>query len=138
VLRCEAEVYRAVQGYAGFAPVVAEHFGADVSFLILNLLGRNLRDISSSLGSFGLKTTLMIADQLLCSLQYLHTCGFVDCDLTPDNICLGLGPSSNSVFLIDLGLAIAISRPNGAAEKGQVPFRGTPAFGPSQHTRESR
>jgi serine/threonine protein kinase len=127
-LRSESRVYQSVQGHAGFATVLAEHFGSDVSFLILNLLGRNLRDITASLGPFGLKTILMIADQLLCSLEYLHSCGFVDCDLTPDNICVGSGPSSNSIFLIDLGLALEIGRPPAGFEKGPIPFRGTPAF----------
>jgi serine/threonine protein kinase len=127
-LRSEARVYEAVQGQAGFASVLAAEYGPDLSFLVLSLLGQNLRDIGASVGPFSLRTVLMIADQILCSLQYLHLCGFVDCDVTPDNICVGSGSSSNSIFLIDLGLAVTFGRPLPPGEKGRLPFRGTPAF----------
>jgi serine/threonine protein kinase len=126
-LQTEARVYHAVRGHVGFVSVLAEQFTPELSFLILSRVGRSLHDISRSHGPLNLKTILMIADQVLSSLQYLHLKGFVDCDLAPDNICVGAGSSINSIFLIDFGLALDF-RSACHVEKGSLPFRGTPAF----------
>jgi serine/threonine protein kinase len=123
-LRTESRVYHAVRGHVGFVTVLAEQFAPELSFLILSRVGRSLHDISKTLGPMSLKTILMIADQLLASLQYLHLRGFVDCDLAPDNICVGAGSSINSIFLIDFGLALDFR----SATQSSLPFRGTPAF----------
>lgn len=40
---------------------------------------------------FSLKTTLLVADQMLRTLSFLHSHNFVHRDIKPDNMCVGLG-----------------------------------------------
>jgi serine/threonine protein kinase len=84
------------------------YFGeeGDYNVLIMDLLGPSLEDLFSFCGrQFELKTVLMIADQLLSRVEYLHTKNYIHRDIKPDNYLIGLGRRSNTVHLIDFGLA---------------------------------
>ncbi len=72
----------------------------------MDLLGPSLEDLFSFCGrKFQLKTTLMVADQLVTRVEYVHSKNYIHRDIKPDNFLIGLGKRSNQVFLIDFGLA---------------------------------
>ncbi len=74
--------------------------------MIMDLLGPSLEDLFSFCGrKFGLKTTLMVADQMITRVEYVHSKNYIHRDIKPDNYLIGLGKRSNQVFLIDFGLA---------------------------------
>jgi casein kinase 1 len=52
-----------------------------------------------------LKTVLMLADQMISSVQYIHSKNYIHRDIKPDNFCIGRGSKGNQVFLIDFGLS---------------------------------
>eukprot|EP00968_Pinguiococcus_pyrenoidosus_P013924 scaffold1272_cov250-Pinguiococcus_pyrenoidosus.AAC.16 len=54
---------------------------------------------------FSLKTALMIAEQLIARLEYVHTKHFIHRDVKPDNFLIGLGRRQNLIYVIDFGLA---------------------------------
>ncbi|XP_076933921.1 casein kinase 1-like protein 7 isoform X2 [Bidens hawaiensis] len=56
-------------------------------------------------GKLSLKTVLMLADQLLNRVEFMHERGFLHRDLKPDNFLMGLGRKANQVYAIDFGLA---------------------------------
>ena len=54
---------------------------------------------------FNLKTILMIADQMLLRIEYIHHKSFLHRDIKPDNFLIGLGRKANLIHFIDFGLA---------------------------------
>ena len=84
------------------------HFGeeGDFNILIMDLLGPSLEDLFNYCGrKFQMKTTLMLADQLITRIEYVHSKNYIHRDIKPENFLIGLGKRSNQVFLIDFGLA---------------------------------
>lgn len=78
----------------------------ECSFLVLDLCGPNLEDLFNYCNRhFSLKTIIMLADQMLCRIEYLHSRGYVHSDLKPENFVLGRGPFGHIVYLVDFGLS---------------------------------
>jgi serine/threonine protein kinase len=74
--------------------------------MVIDLLGKSLEDLFVACGHrFSLKTVLMLADQMLSCVEYIHNKNFIHRDVKPDNFMMGLGDASNQVFIIDFGLA---------------------------------
>uniref|UniRef100_A0A7S4USZ4 non-specific serine/threonine protein kinase n=1 Tax=Paramoeba aestuarina TaxID=180227 RepID=A0A7S4USZ4_9EUKA len=76
------------------------------NLMTMDLLGPNLEDLLTYCNrSFSLKTILMIADQMLRRLEYIHIKGIIHRDMKPDNMLVGTKRSSGIIYLIDFGLA---------------------------------
>eukprot|EP01006_Ploeotia_vitrea_P045202 TRINITY_DN66919_c7_g4_i1.p1 TRINITY_DN66919_c7_g4~~TRINITY_DN66919_c7_g4_i1.p1 ORF type:complete len:344 (+),score=154.63 TRINITY_DN66919_c7_g4_i1:38-1069(+) len=78
----------------------------DYNVLILELLGPSLETLFNYCGrKLSLKTVLMIAEEMICRVQAMHSRNYIHRDLKPDNFLIGLGKYANRVYMIDLGLA---------------------------------
>ncbi|GLT25457.1 hypothetical protein SLA2020_005840 [Shorea laevis] len=102
----EAKLYNILQGESGIANIKWCGVDGKDNVLILDLLGPSLEDLFVYCGrKFSLKTVLMLADQMLSRIEYLHSRGFLHRDIKPDNFLMGLGRKANQVYIIDFGLA---------------------------------
>ncbi|KAH8383199.1 hypothetical protein KR009_007267, partial [Drosophila setifemur] len=102
----EARIYEILQGGVGFPRL--RHSGTEgvYNVLVLDLLGPTLEDLLNFCArTFSMKTTLMLADQILTRVEYIHDKSFIHRDIKPDNFLMGLGRHRTQVFMIDFGLA---------------------------------
>ncbi|XP_044463893.1 casein kinase 1-like protein 3 [Mangifera indica] len=102
----EAKIYKHLQGGSGVPSIKWYGVDGDDNVLVLDLLGPSLEDLFVYCGrKFSLKSVLMLADQMITRIEFVHSKGFLHRDIKPDNFLMGLGRRANQVYIIDFGLA---------------------------------
>ena len=100
----EAKLLKLLQGSPGVAEVY--YFGVEHDFAVMamELRAPSWEDVFNLCRrKLSLKSTLMLADQLLLRIEYFHSRYYID--IKPDNFLIGRGQRSNIVYIIDFGLA---------------------------------
>ena len=103
----ESKVYGTLQGGTGIANM--RWFGAqgDYNGLIVDLLGPTLEELFDRCNRrFQLQTVLMIAEQLVERLEFLHSKSYILRDVKPENFLIGaVGALQSVIHVVDFGLA---------------------------------
>ncbi|KAL9242333.1 hypothetical protein vseg_016345 [Gypsophila vaccaria] len=117
----EAKVYNLLQGGSGIPSLKWSGVDGDDHILVIDLLGPSLEDLFVYCGrKFSLKTVLMLAEQMITRIEYVHSKGFLHRDIKPDNFLMGLGRKANQVYIIDFGLA---KRYRDSTTNRHIPYR---------------
>ncbi|BEI83278.1 hypothetical protein CcaverHIS002_0311460 [Cutaneotrichosporon cavernicola] len=105
-LEYESKVYKSLAGGVGVPFVRWYGTECDYNAMVLDLLGPSLEDLFNFCNrKFSLKTVLLLADQLISRVEYIHSRNFIHRDIKPDNFLMGIGKRGNQVNVIDFGLA---------------------------------
>ncbi|CAN4098524.1 unnamed protein product [Withania somnifera] len=102
----EAKLYKILHGGTGVPNLKWFGVEGDYNVLVMDLLGPSLEDLFNFCSrKMSLKTVLMLADQMINRVEFVHAKSFLHRDIKPDNFLMGLGRRANQVYVIDFGLA---------------------------------
>ncbi|KAK8541547.1 hypothetical protein V6N13_137842 [Hibiscus sabdariffa] len=105
-LHYESKLYMLLQGGTGIPRLRWFGLEANYNVMVIDLLGPSLEDLFNYCNrKLSLKTVLMLADQFISRVEYMHSRSFLHRDIKPDNFLMGLGRKANQVYIIDYGLA---------------------------------
>jgi len=105
-LHVECKFYKVMQGGVGIPFVKYYGCEGEYNVMVMELLGPSLEDLFNFCNrKLSLKTVLLLADQLISRIEFIHGKNFIHRDMKPDNFLMGLGKKGNQVYVIDFGLA---------------------------------
>ena len=102
----EYKLYKVFQGGVGIPQAYWFGVEGEYNIMVMDLMGPSLEDLFLFCNQrFSLKTVLMLGDQMIRRIEYLHSKNFIHRDVKPDNFLMGCGSRSCQVYCIDYGLA---------------------------------
>lgn len=76
------------------------------NMMVMDLLGKSIESLFNKCQRrLSLKTVLMLADQMISCLEFIHKKNFIHRDVKPENFVMGVKDKKNQVYIIDYGLA---------------------------------
>lgn len=85
----------------------------------MDKLGKSLEDyFTYCRKKFSLKTTMMLALQMMERIKFIHSKEIIHRDIKPDNFLMGVNYKSTKLFIIDFGLAKRVIK-----DRRHIPYR---------------
>lgn len=128
----EYDIYSTLSRGRGFPKIHDIIETTDHSMMVMEYLGPSLGHLFAVCKKrFSLKSVLMIFDQLISRLEYVHSKGYVYRDIKPGNFVLPNDIGEGKVYMIDFGLAKKyINDENYHIPYEKQNFAGTAQFAP--------
>ncbi|OMJ86038.1 hypothetical protein SteCoe_12543 [Stentor coeruleus] len=117
----ESKIYRYLQGASGIPNIYWYGVEGNFNVMVIDLLGPSLEDLMNFCNRrLSLKTVLMLADQMITRVEFIHAKNFLHRDIKPDNFLIGLNRKMSQIFIIDFGLAKRYRDPK---TQQHIPYR---------------
>ena len=117
----ESKIYQSLAGGLGIPNMHWYGVEGDFNVMVIDLMGGSLEDLFNQCARrLSLKTVLMLADQMISRVEFIHAKNFLHRDIKPDNFLIGLGKKANQIFVIDFGLAKKYRDPK---TQQHIPYR---------------
>lgn len=117
----ETKLYKLFAGGNGIPKIYWYGTEGDYNVMVMELLGPSLEDLVKHCeNKLSIKTVLMLADQMIQRIEYIHAKNFLHRDIKPDNFLIGLNKKAHMVYVIDFGLA---KRFRNAKTGDHIPYR---------------
>ena len=102
----EYKIYKYLQNGFGIPKVYECSKNKKYIILIMDLLGDSLeKKFNECDRHFSLLTVLMIMEQLVSRIEFIHSKNLLHRDIKPDNFLVGRGNKRNIIYAIDFGLS---------------------------------
>ena len=102
LLEYEYNIYKILQGGEGIPKIYSYGSQKNYNFLAMDLLDKSLNFYFNSCErKFSLLTTLMLADQMLSLIEFIHEKSFVYCNLKLVYFIMGRDSNKHKVYLIN-------------------------------------
>ena len=105
-LKYEYKIYKLLKDGPGFPKIFGYFEENNHNILIMEKLGPSLEKLfNKNKKKFSLLTVIMIVEQILYRLEFIHSKNIVHRDIKPDNFLIGLGNKNKIIYAIDYGLS---------------------------------
>jgi len=117
----ESKLYKILSGAPGIPIIHWYGTEGDYNVMVIELLGPSVEDVFALCDrKFSLKTVLMLADQMILRLEYMHAKSFIHRDIKPENFLTGSDRNAHMVYIIDFGLSKKYRDPT---TQQHIPYR---------------
>nr|CAD7594678.1 unnamed protein product [Timema genevievae] len=95
----ESKLYKILHGGVGIPHIRWYGQEREYNVLVMDLLGPSLEDLFNFCSRrFTIKTVLMLADQMIGRIEFVHCKSFIHRDIKPDNFLMGIGRHCNKTL----------------------------------------
>ena len=116
----ESKVYKILHSGPGIPRMIHFEMNDKGNYMALEKLGPSLEDLKDKYKIFTLKTVLMLADQMIARVEYIHSRHLLHRDIKPENFLMGTNENSHLLYIIDFGLAKRYRDPKTSVH---IPYR---------------
>ena len=102
----ESKVYISLVGGIGIPNLYWSGSQGNFNIMIIDLLGKSLEDCFNYCSrNFSLKTVILIIQQMINRVEFIHSRFYIHRDIKPSNFLIGKKEKKNIIYIIDFGLA---------------------------------